>query len=118
PDAAKGNTSLRRDRKPGDRYALSAARAAHRDLAPFTVAIPRAEISELEALMTDKDYYTPQELSALLAIPQGTLRQWRYLRVGPPWTKLRKRVIYLKALVHAWIQEQTVLPRNSKTRAG
>ena len=39
-------------------------------------------------------YLTDREVSAKLAIPLQTLRNWRYLRKGPAYIKLNRHVRY------------------------
>jgi hypothetical protein len=40
-------------------------------------------------VITRKKFLTTKEVATLLAIPEGTLRQWRRLGVGPRWRKMR-----------------------------
>lgn len=51
-------------------------------------------------------YLTAKELSARLRRPDGTLRNWRYRRFGPPWIKLGKEVLYPLAGVEKWELER------------
>jgi hypothetical protein len=41
-----------------------------------------------------RKFVSIKELSSLLDIPEGTLRQWRSSGVGPKWHKLRGIVRY------------------------
>jgi DNA-binding transcriptional MerR regulator len=41
-------------------------------------------------VITLKKFLTIKEVATLLAIPEGTLRKWRRLGVGPRWRKVRK----------------------------
>jgi hypothetical protein len=45
------------------------------------------------------------DLSALLRIPIGTLRNWRVSGDGPPGFRVGKHVRYRRADVEAWIEE-------------
>jgi hypothetical protein len=45
------------------------------------------------------------ELSDYLQVPVGTLRQWRYLGVGPRALRLRGQVRYDPAEVRRWLAE-------------
>jgi hypothetical protein len=44
--------------------------------------------------MVSARFLSTKELSELLRIPEGTLRQWRCSEVGPKWHKLRGSVRY------------------------
>jgi hypothetical protein len=44
-------------------------------------------------------------------IPVGTLRQWRYLGLGPPFVKVgAKHVRYRRSDLDRWLADQTVTP--------
>lgn len=53
-----------------------------------------------------KHYLTPIELAARLRRPEGTIRNWRHRRFGPPWIKLGKEVLYPLDGVEKWEQER------------
>lgn len=46
---------------------------------------------------------TPEEVSKILRIPVGTLAQWRYRRIGPPYLKIGHHVRYQGDALDAWI---------------
>jgi len=48
---------------------------------------------------------SPDELAKYLQVPAGTLRQWRYLGVGPHPLRLRGQVRYEPAEVRRWLAE-------------
>jgi predicted DNA-binding transcriptional regulator AlpA len=48
----------------------------------------------------------PKEVSPLVRRPEATLAYWRSVGKGPKYAKLNGRVVYRKADVEAWIQEQ------------
>lgn len=48
---------------------------------------------------------SPAELAEYLQVPIGTLRQWRYLHVGPRALRLRGQVRYEPAEVRRWLAE-------------
>lgn len=50
-------------------------------------------------------FVTTRELSNLLHVPEGTLRQWRCSGVGPRWHKLRGSVRYDRAQVEEFIHQ-------------
>lgn len=49
------------------------------------------------------DLLNEKEVATELSIAPGTLRNWRSLKVGPPWTKLRRAVRYRRADLDAFI---------------
>lgn len=49
---------------------------------------------------------TPQEVAKILQIPVGTLGQWRYRRIGPPYLKIGHHVRYKSDALEAWINDQ------------
>jgi predicted DNA-binding transcriptional regulator AlpA len=55
------------------------------------------------------NYLTPAELAGELGVSKQTLWTWEVRGIGPPATKLGKRVFYARATVLAWMQsrEQT-----------
>ena len=55
-------------------------------------------------------FLSTKELSELLGIPEGTLRQWRCSEVGPKWHKLRGSVRYDKSDVENFLRESERIP--------
>lgn len=47
-------------------------------------------------------------------ITVGTLRNWRAMRIGPPFVKIGKAVLYPVAELDAWDQKNTVTCRASR----
>lgn len=54
---------------------------------------------------------TPQEVADILQVPVGTLSQWRYRRIGPPYVKIVHHVRYRDDVLYAWIEDQRALLR-------
>ena len=53
----------------------------------------------------DHDLFTEAETAKYLkGISDRTLRQWRYLRQGPPYVKVGALIRYRKADVDRWIE--------------
>lgn len=48
---------------------------------------------------------TQAELSEYLGVPQKTLIDWRYRRIGPPWLKLGHHVRYPWPAVDKWVED-------------
>ena len=61
-----------------------------------------------------RQFLSTKELSKVLDIPEGTLRQWRCSGVGPKWHKLRGSVRYDMDHVDRFIHESE---RNPSVRA-
>lgn len=57
-----------------------------------------------------RKFLSTKELSKLLGIPEGTLRQWRCCGVGPKWHKLRGSVRYDTEHVDRFIHESERIP--------
>lgn len=47
-----------------------------------------------------------RETGALLGTPEETLRYWRHIGRGPECFKLRRRVVYERSAVEAWVAAQ------------
>jgi hypothetical protein len=63
-----------------------------------------------------EDYITEAELAAETDKTVRMLQKWRQLRVGPPWTKFGKQVIYRRAAVNDWLRSLEQQPvRNRRT---
>lgn len=54
---------------------------------------------------------TPKEAAERIRIPEKTLANWRNKRIGPPYRKFGRRVLYPLALLEEWEAKQTVETR-------
>jgi phage terminase Nu1 subunit (DNA packaging protein) len=65
-------------------------------------------MSKLEAILSE--FLTKQELAAELGREMRTLDRWDALGIGPPRTKIGRKVFYRRASVQKWLaaQEQTM----------
>jgi hypothetical protein len=66
-------------------------------------------------------YLTERQLAKEL--PKGTvrkLRDWRRLRIGPPWLKVGREVVYLRESVEEWLRanELVVTREHRQSRRG
>jgi hypothetical protein len=63
-----------------------------------------------------ESYLTETQLAKQL--PKCTvrkLRTWRNLRIGPPWLKVGREVVYLRSSVDEWMRaNQLVVPRDQR----
>jgi hypothetical protein len=48
----------------------------------------------------------PSELAEYLGIPEHTLAQWRYLRLGPAFHRVGRHVRYAWVDIERWLIEQ------------
>ncbi|MGH6950672.1 MAG: DNA-binding protein [Vitreimonas sp.] len=58
----------------------------------------------------DDDLLTDEEVVARYRdrITLGTLRNWRALKIGPPYIKVGKAVLYSRTTLQAWDKRNTV----------
>ena len=64
-----------------------------------------------------KDYFTQEQLLALLNVTQRTLSRWELCGDGPPRTKLGRKALYRKSSVATWLESREVVaPRSGKKR--
>ena len=66
--------------------------------------------------MADNKFLTAEEVSERYRgeITVGTLRNWRAMRIGPPFVKIGKAVLYPVAELDAWDQKNMVTCRASR----
>jgi hypothetical protein len=62
-------------------------------------------------------YLTPEEVSERYRgeVTIGTLRNWRAMRIGPPFVKIGKAVLYPVGELDAWDKKNLVICRASKS---
>ena len=51
---------------------------------------------------------TTAELATELKRSPETLTRWRRLRTGPPYIRMQGRVLYDRAAIEKWLQDQSV----------
>lgn len=64
-----------------------------------------------DAAAIDDDFLTDEDVVARYRgrITLGTLRNWRALKIGPPYLKVGKAVLYSRSALQAWDKRNTVL---------
>jgi Helix-turn-helix domain len=63
-------------------------------------------------------YVTEGELAGLLGITVSTLKRWRRLRRGPPFTKFGDRLAYRREAFEEWLLScERVMPREKRKAA-
>jgi hypothetical protein len=50
-----------------------------------------------------------EDLSVLLGVAKGTLREWRKLKKGPNFVRVEKAVFYRQKDVEAWLEGNTIV---------
>lgn len=53
-------------------------------------------------------YLTPREVSQSYGFSEGTLANMRSRRVGPPFVKMKKKVLYPVELLETWLEQHRV----------
>jgi predicted DNA-binding transcriptional regulator AlpA len=61
-------------------------------------------VTELESLLSE------EQLAEIIGKPARTLRQWRYIGVGPKYLKLGATVRYRPSDVEAWLDSRVQEP--------
>jgi hypothetical protein len=63
--------------------------------------------------MIAKKYFTTEEVAERYcgAVSVGTLRNWRAMRIGPPFVKIGKAVLYPVEELDAWDKKNLIVPR-------
>ncbi len=66
--------------------------------------------------MEDRRYLTAKEVAERYReeISVGTLRNWRAMRIGPPFVKIGKAVLYPVQELDEWDRENLVICRASR----
>jgi len=59
---------------------------------------------------------TPREVAAQVGVTLGTLVDWRFRRVGPPFIKVGKLVRYPLDALESWLQVRMVSTRPETNR--
>lgn len=54
-----------------------------------------------------------ESVADYLDVPRATLKQWRYLRTGPPWIYVGRHVRYRWTAVETWLEQQTMPPTHA-----
>ena len=74
------------------------------------VDIDRAMENTMSDVAFDDELLTDDEVVARYKgrITLGTLRNWRALKLGPPYVKVGKAVLYSRSALQAWDKRNTV----------
>lgn len=66
--------------------------------------------------MDQQTFLTTEEVAARYRgeISVGTLRNWRAMRIGPPFVKIGRAVLYPRAELEAWDRKNLVVCRSAR----
>jgi predicted site-specific integrase-resolvase len=62
------------------------------------------------------EWMSREELAAEIGISADTLQKWQSRRIGPPVTRIGRKVLYRRDSVRAWMIEQEQKPRTAARR--
>ena len=67
--------------------------------------------------MSDPNYLTPEEVIARYRgqLTEGTLRNWRCMRIGPSFLKIGKAILYPSSELDRWDKSILVVCRSAPT---
>ena len=52
----------------------------------------------------------PDEAASYLRTSERTLARWRNQRIGPPWVRAGRAVLYRRKDLEEWLEQNTVQP--------
>lgn len=64
------------------------------------------------------DWISREQLAAELGLTRDTLARWEARQLGPPCTRIGRKVFYRRASVEAWISAQEQSRPAARTRRG
>ena len=64
------------------------------------------------------DWISREQLAGELGIARDTLARWEARQLGPPCTRIGRKVFYRRASVEAWINAQEQSRPAARTRRG
>ena len=56
--------------------------------------------------MTQQVLLKPEQAAERLGLSVKTLQDWRYKRIGPPWSKIGKFARYVESALETWVEQQ------------
>lgn len=63
------------------------------------------------------EYFDEDQLAREIDLSKRTLKRWRVERVGPPWTRVGRRVVYRKEAVREWLRQREQRPARERATA-
>ena len=62
-----------------------------------------------------EQFFTPDDVKKIYDIAKSTLANWRNKKTGPPYVKLRNRVLYPAVELREWFESQRIVPLGFRT---
>lgn len=62
-----------------------------------------------------EQFFTPDDVQKIFDIAKSTLANWRNKKTGPPYVKLRNRVLYPAVELREWFESQRIVPLGFRT---
>lgn len=82
------------------------AEAVREELAPMIREAIEAALANHGAAQGDGEYLSTAQAAERLGLARATLEGWRALGKGPRYRKLGRRVVYARADLDVWANEQ------------
>jgi len=60
--------------------------------------------------MSQQVLLSPKQVSERLGVAENTLADWRWKRIGPPFTKIGKFAKYIEEHFERWVEQQEKNP--------
>lgn len=57
-----------------------------------------------------EQFFTPDDIKKTYDIAKSTLANWRNKKTGPPYVKLRNRILYPATELREWFDKQRIVP--------
>jgi hypothetical protein len=73
--------------------------------APQLSSMPQGRAGDLRG-----EFFTPEELGVALGVTTRTIARWESERIGPPRTRIGRRILYRRSSVAAWLAAQEANP--------
>lgn len=89
-----------------DTELVAALRAASHQLALAADALANRPAADVSPTPVQSDLLRIREVSELTGVPVNTLRSWRQSQTGPQARRLGGRLVWDRAEVEDWIQQQ------------
>jgi predicted DNA-binding transcriptional regulator AlpA len=59
-------------------------------------------------------YLNARQAAERTGFGESTYRYWRSLNVGPPWYRIRRKIVYREDELLAWIEQHRVQPNRPR----
>jgi hypothetical protein len=62
------------------------------------------------------DYFEEHDFAAVVDRDVRTIRRWHHFRIGPPRIRVGRKILYRKAAVIRWLEQNETSTLSKKTR--